>query len=92
MFISSTASSAERPRQGAAAEWALSPLNVYSTETSPVPDGCPQAVEDALAHHKGFARDEFFGNSRPQHQCARQFVTLHQLFHRKRRDDVYRLA
>src|SRR3546814_20645486 len=48
MFISSTPSSAERPRQGAPAEWALLPLNVYSTETRPVPDGWPQDVSRLL--------------------------------------------
>ena len=34
MSISSTASSAERPRHGAPAAWALSPLKLYSTDTS----------------------------------------------------------
>ena len=44
MFMSSTASSALLPRHGATAECALSPWKVYSTETNPVPEGCPQAV------------------------------------------------
>ena len=44
MSISSTASSAERPRHGAPAEWADSPWKLYLMETRPVPDGWPQAV------------------------------------------------
>ena len=41
MFISSTASSAVRPRHGAPAACALSPLKVYSTDTRPVPSPSP---------------------------------------------------
>ena len=40
-FISSTASSADRPRHGAPALCAVSPLKVYSTETSPLPPPRP---------------------------------------------------
>ena len=36
MSINSTASSAERPRHGAPAACALSPLKLYSTETRPL--------------------------------------------------------
>ena len=43
-LISSTASSAERPRQGAPALCAVSPSKVYSIETRPVPPCCPQLV------------------------------------------------
>ncbi len=42
MSISSTASSAERPRHGAPAACALSPLKSYSTETMPLPPLSPQ--------------------------------------------------
>ncbi len=39
--MSSAASKAERPLQGAPAECAASPSKVYSTEIKPVPRACP---------------------------------------------------
>ena len=44
MFMSSTASSALRPRQGITALCAAVPSNEYSTDTSPVPSMWPHAV------------------------------------------------
>ena len=41
MLISSTASSAERPRHGAPALCAVSPSKVYSTDTMPLPPPSP---------------------------------------------------
>ena len=46
--IAITPSSADLPRQGAPAECALSPLNIYSTLIMPVPLGWPQLVESWL--------------------------------------------
>ena len=49
MFMSWTARNALRPRQGAAAACADSPVNVYSTEIMPLlPLGWPQAVLKSL--------------------------------------------
>ena len=48
MFISSTASSALRPRHGAPAACAVSPRNEYSTETRPVPSRSPHDTPSSL--------------------------------------------
>ena len=88
MFISSTASSALRPRHGAPAACALSPLKVYSTETRPVPAaGAPRdaeivadvseqhdidVLEVAVAHEVGLAADQLFGDARPELDRARR--------------------
>ena len=108
MLISSTASSAERPRHGAPALCAVSPSNVYSIETRPVPPCWPQptsevaadvreqvdvdVLEHAVAHEPGLRRHELFGDAGPQHDRAGQLVALHDPLHGDRRDDVERHA
>src|SRR5689334_25434984 len=48
-LISSTASSADRPRHGAPALCAVSPSKLYSTDTSPVPPPSPHDTPRLLA-------------------------------------------
>ena len=97
MFISSTASSALRPRHGAPAACALSPLNVYSTDTSPVPPPSPHddaevvadvreerdvdVLEEPVADEVRLGADQLFGDARPDPDRARQLLALHDLLH-----------
>ena len=108
MFISSTASSAERPRHGAPAECALSPLKLYSTDTMPLPPPSPQptpmfeptwakmrdvdVLERAGAHVVRLRAEQFLGDARPELQRARQALLLHDLLDRQRRGDLQRHA
>ena len=108
MFISSTASSALRPRHGAPAECAVSPVNVYSTETRPVPSRSPHddaevvadvreerdvdILEEPVAHEVRLGADQLFRGARPDADRAGQLLALHDLLHRDRRRDVHGLA
>ena len=107
MSISSTASSALRPRHGAPAACAVSPLNVYCTDTRPVPVAvAPRHVqvvadvreerdvdvlEQSGAHEVRLGADQLFGRAGPDADRAGQLLALHDLLHRERRGDVHRL-
>ena len=106
--ISSTASSAERPRHGAPAACALSPLKSYSTETMPLPPLSPQptlhlradvredadvdVLEDAGAHVVRLGAEQFLGHAGPELQRALQVLLLHDLLDRERGGDLQRHA
>ena len=87
MSISSTASSALRPRHGAPAACALWPVNVYSTDTMPLlPSVAPgdaevaadvgeerdvDVLEHAGAHEVRLGGHGFFGDTRPERPACR---------------------
>ena len=108
MFISSTPSSALRPRHGAMAEWADSPLKrVLDRDHARcrwlAPGGLEvvadmgeehgvDAVEHAVADQVGLAAEQLLGHARPQHHRAGDLLPLHDLLQRERRDDIHGLA
>src|SRR5262245_29405707 len=104
MSISIAASSALLPRQGAPAECALSPLNMYSTDTRPLLVPSPPVARDVREKHEvdvlevpladvvRLGAEQLFRDAGKELDGPLDFLALHDLLQHDRRRDVHRHA